>query len=302
MEPNVSQFIEYLKNVKKLSDNTLQSYRRDIVQYITYINNSDVSSYENILPSTVSGYMVVLKNEGKADSTVARSLASIRAFYKYLQKQKISLSDPTDDIHTVKSERKLPQILTSQEVNLLLEQPSMAELKGIRDKAMLEVMYATGMRVSELILLNINDENIDAGCIICRNNAKERVIPLYSQAIDVVKKYLSDVRPLLVKNPADKALFVNLNGARLTRQGFWKIVKTYTKKAKISKHITPHTLRHSFAVHLLENGADLKSIQQMLGHTDISSTQIYANVISNKIKNVYNNAHPRARAGKSGLI
>jgi len=240
--------------------------------------------------------MLALQDEGRANATVSRSLASIRAFYKYLCDQKISPTDPTDGIQTVRVERKIPQILSSREVNLLLEQPSMAELKGIRDKAMLEVMYATGIRVSELISLDVDDTNIDVGYIVCRNNNKERIIPLYSEAIDVVKKYLLQVRPALVKNPTDKALFVNFNGSRLTRQGFWKIIKTYTKKAKISKQITPHTLRHSFAVHLLENGADLKSIQQMLGHSDISSTQIYTSIVSNKIKNVYNSAHPRARS------
>ncbi|MCK9478470.1 MAG: site-specific tyrosine recombinase XerD [Firmicutes bacterium] len=282
--------------MRQLSDNTLQSYRRDIVKYITYTKKNQINSYENILPSIIKEYMLALQDEGRANATVSRSLASIRAFYKYLCDQKISPTDPTDGIQTVRVERKIPQILSSREVNLLLEQPSMAELKGIRDKAMLEVMYATGIRVSELISLDVDDTNIDVGYIVCRNNNKERIIPLYSEAIDVVKKYLLQVRPALVKNPTDKALFVNFNGSRLTRQGFWKIIKTYTKKAKISKQITPHTLRHSFAVHLLENGADLKSIQQMLGHSDISSTQIYTSIVSNKIKNVYNSAHPRARS------
>jgi len=296
VDPNICLFIEYLKNEKQLSNNTLQSYQRDIIKYITYIKKNDITSYENILPSTITKYFFTLQNEGKANATISRSLASIRAFYKYLYNQKIAFSDPTDNIHTVKTERKLPQILSSSEVNLLLEQPSLAEQKGIRDKAMLETMYATGMRVSELISLNIDDANTDVGYIICRNKNKERTIPLYSEAVGAIKKYLANARPVMIKNPTEKALFVNFNGEGLTRQGFWKIIKTYTKKAKITKHITPHTLRHSFAVHLLENGADLKSIQQMMGHCDISSTQIYTSVVSNKIKNVYLNSHPRAKS------
>lgn len=295
MEPNVNRFIDYLDKVRHLSNNTLQSYRRDIEQYITYIKNNKIESYEKISPAIITGYMLHLQNKGRAAATVARSLASIRAFYKYLCKQQILSIDPTGDIHSLKSQRKLPEFLTSQEVNLLLEQPSVGEIKGIRDKAMLEVLYATGIRVSELISLNTEDENIDVGYIICRNNNKERIIPLYSEAMVSLKRYIDNVRPMLIKNPDETALFVNINGGRLTRQGFWKIIKLYTKKANINKHITPHTLRHSFAVHLLENGADLKSIQEMLGHSDISSTQIYTSVVNNRIKNVYNNAHPRAR-------
>lgn len=293
MTSDINSFMKYLENIKQLSSNTLQSYRHDVERYITYTKKNNIP-YESILPSVITGYMLALQNEGKAASTVSRSLASIRAFYKYLQSQKICPSDPTGGIHAIKPERKLPQILTSQEVNLLLEQPSMAELKGVRDKAMLEVLYATGMRVSELISLNVNDENVDVGYIICRNS-NERIIPIYAEAVTAIKRYLQSARPVFVKDSDEQALFVNVNGGRLTRQGFWKIIKTYTKKANITKQITPHTLRHSFAAHLLENGADLKSIQEMLGHSDISSTQIYTSVVTNKIKNVYNNAHPRAR-------
>ena len=295
MEPNLNMFMDYLENIKHLSSNTLQSYRRDLGQYITYIKNNKLDCYENISPSTILGYMLHLQNEGKATATVSRSLASIRAFYQYLFKQKICTTDPTGELRSLKAERKLPQIMTSQEVNLLLDQPSSSDFKGIRDKAMLELLYATGIRVSELIALDVNDINVDVGYIISRNNTKERIIPLYTEAVNALKKYISYARAVLIKNPDENALFVNVNGSRLTRQGFWKIVKSYTMLANIKKVITPHTLRHSFAAHLLENGADLKSIQEMLGHCDISSTQIYTNVISNKIKNVYNNSHPRAK-------
>lgn len=295
MEPNVDSFIEYLDSTKHLSENTLQSYRRDIGQYITYIKKNNIEKYENIPSSVILGYMLYLQGEGKASATVSRSLASIRAFYQYLFKKKLCTCDPTCELHSLKQEKKLPQILSSHEVNLLLEQPSGADLKGLRDKAMLELLYATGIRVSELISLDVDDVNIDVGYIICRNNMKERIIPLYAAAVSALKKYLSGVREVLLRSPDETALFVNINGGRLTRQGFWKIVKAYKAQANIKKEITPHTLRHSFAAHLLENGADLKSIQEMLGHSDISSTQVYMNLVSNKIKNVYNNAHPRAK-------
>ncbi|MDR0405947.1 MAG: site-specific tyrosine recombinase XerD [Clostridiales bacterium] len=296
MEPNLDSFMEYLEHTKHLSNNTLQSYRRDLGQYLAYIKNNDIQRYENISPSIILGYMLQLQNEGKAAATVSRSLASIRAFYRFLFQQKKCSFDPTGELRSLKPEKKLPQILSGREVNLLLEQPSGGDMKGARDKAMLELLYATGIRVSELISLNITDVNVDVGYIICKNNRKERVIPLYAAAVSALKKYITSVRPLLLKSADEVSLFVNVNGSRLTRQGFWKIVKAYKKKANISTDLTPHTLRHSFAAHLLENGADLKSIQEMLGHSDISSTQIYMNVVSNKIKNVYNNAHPRAKA------
>ncbi|OQB11567.1 MAG: Tyrosine recombinase XerD [Firmicutes bacterium ADurb.Bin193] len=296
METYMGAFMEYLQMSKRLSSNTLQSYRRDIGQFITYIKNNSSCDYENITPSVVLGYMLHLQNEGKAAATVSRSLASIRAFYQFLYRQKVCAYDPTTELHCLKAEKKLPQILSSSEVNLLLDQPSGADLKGIRDKAMLEVLYATGIRASELISLNVSDVNTDVGYIICRNNSKERVIPLYPDASRALKKYLTSSRTVLVRDNDETALFVNVNGGRMTRQGFWKIIKVYKTRANINKDITPHTLRHSFAAHLLENGADLKSIQEMLGHSDISSTQIYASIVSNKIKNVYNSAHPRAKA------
>jgi len=296
MDMLLNNFIEYIKNEKKLSDNTVQSYRRDIEQYITYLEEIGKNDCTTVAPTAFLNYMLYLQKKGKATSTISRCIASTRAFYHYLQMNNLCRVDPTENVHSFKPEKKLPQVLTSHEVNLLLQQPSGVDLKSIRDKAMLELLYATGIRVSELINLNISDLNIDVGYIICRGSDKERIIPLYPRAIASLKKYLSDARPVMIENENDVSLFVNINGKRLTRQGFWKIIKSYQVQAKINKDITPHTLRHSFAAHLLENGADLKSIQEMLGHSDISSTQIYANVIKNKINEVYKNAHPLAKA------
>lgn len=294
MNDNVSRFITYLLKEKKVSENTLQSYKRDIDHYIAYLNETHVCDVTDATNTYVISYMSALQRDGKAPSTVSRSLASIRSFYRYLIHVNMIECDPTLGVKPLKVERKLPQVLTNQEVVLLLEQPNGMNLKGYRDKAMLELLYATGIRVSELISLEVDDVNLEVGYISCKGAKKDRVIPLYSAAVRAVRDYLENARVVMVQNPAENALFVNRNGARLTRQGFWKIIKFYKEKAHINKEITPHTLRHSFATHLLENGADLKSIQEMLGHSDISSTQVYANVMKKKIKEVYKNAHPRA--------
>jgi integrase/recombinase XerD len=227
-------------------------------------------------------------------STISRNLASIRSLYQYMSKNKMIEQDPTIELDSPKVEKKLPQILSTHEVELLLEQPKCVDLKGYRDKAMLELLYATGIRVSELINLNTADVNIEMGFIKCNKGSRERMIPIGSIAVNALREYINKSRGLLIHKPDEKAMFVNINGKRLTRQGFWKIIKQYKNQAKISKDITPHTLRHSFAAHLLENGADLRSIQEMLGHSDISSTQIYAQITKNKIKEIYKKTHPRA--------
>lgn len=296
MDLHLESFMQYMKDEKKLSANTLESYRRDVAQYIAYLQDNGIMDYTTVTPTMFLNYMLYLQKVGKAASTVSRSIASIRAFYHYLRKLSLCSTDPTENVHSLKQERKLPQILTSEEVDLLLEQPSGKDLKSIRDKAMLELLYATGMRVTELISLNIEDFNGDVGYILCRSTEKERIIPLYPQAVQAIKKYITDARDIMIDVEDEKALFVNINGKRLTRQGFWKIIKQYKNMANISKDITPHTLRHSFAAHLLENGADLKSLQEMLGHSDISSTQVYTNVVKNRLKEVYKNAHPRSKA------
>ena len=294
METYLNDFVGFLQTEKKVSRNTLESYRRDMSQYITYLEQADIDNMTGVNSATIMSYLVHLQTEGKAASTISRSLASIRAYYRYLGKRELVSADPTMDVHSFKVEKRFPQILTNREVELLLEQPDCSDTKGYRDKAMLETLYATGIRVSEMIALNVDDVNLELGYIRCRNNTKERMVPLYPKAIDALHNYLENARKLMIANSEENAVFDNCNGNRLTRQGFWKIVKLYKNKANIKKDITPHTLRHSFAAHLLENGADLHSIQEMLGHQDISSTQVYAQLVKKKIKDVYQKAHPRA--------
>lgn len=289
----VENFLEFLQNDKKLSDNTLQSYNRDIKLYCNYLNENNLEIV-NIENEEIKTYLENLKTKGKAVSTVSRNLASLRSFYQYLHRTKVINEDPTMNIESPKIERKPPKVLTSEQVELLLEQPKCVDLKGYRDKAMLELVYATGIRVTELISLNISDINLEEGYIKCAGKAKERVIPIGTLAVNALKEYIEKSRSILLKDESDKALFVNVNGQRLTRQGFWKIIKQYKAQANIDVDITPHTLRHSFAVHLLENGAELRAIQEMLGHSDISSTQVYAQIGQNRIKDVYMKSHPRA--------
>lgn len=293
MEKQINNFLEFLKNDKKLSENTLQSYRRDIVQYEEYISKKN-TDYLNVESEDIGSYLKYLQKSNKKSSTISRSLASIRSFYQYLLRTKVITKDPTDGIQSPKIEKKAPSVLSSQEVELLLEQPSTEDLKGMRDKAMLEFAYATGMRVTEIISLDIDSVNLDQGFVVCKNGAKQRNIPLGTMSLKALKDYIEKARPIIIKDDSIKALFVNINGKRLTRQGFWKIVKYYKEQAHISKEITPHVLRHSFATHLLQNGADLKAIQTMLGHSDISSTQVYMQFQDDGLKNIYKKAHPRA--------
>ena len=292
MEKQVILFLEFLKNEKRLSENTLQSYERDIKQFENYINKEE-KDYIKLTCEDIQQYIEYLKEINKKTSTISRNIASIRSFYQYLVRTKNIKEDPTDNIQSPKIEKKAPTILTSEEVELLLEQPDMVELKGIRDKAMLEFAYATGMKVTEIIMLDIEDVNLETGYVKCRTG-KERTIPLGKMSLKALKEYVQKVRELLIRSEDEKALFVNINGKRLTRQGFWKIIKFYKEQAHIEKEITPHILRHSFATHLLQNGADLKSIQTMLGHSDISSTQVYMQFQDEGLKNIYQKAHPRA--------
>ena len=293
MEKQVKLFLEFLQNDKKASDNTLQSYRRDIEQYQNYINENKIN-FSKVTTEELATYFEHLKEIGKKPSTISRNLASIRAFYQFLVKNRKAKKDPTIGVQSPKIEKKAPSILTSKEVELLLDQPSNVDLKGIRDKAMLEFAYATGMRVTEIISLNISDVNLVEGYVRCNKANKARTIPLGTLSLKALTEYVKKARPVLIKDDSTQALFVNINGSRLTRQGFWKIVKYYKEQAHISKEITPHVLRHSFASHLLQNGADLKSIQTMLGHSDISSTQVYMKFQNDSIKNMYNKTHPRA--------
>ena len=293
MDKQIKLFLEFLQNDKKLSDNTLQSYRRDIVQYQDYLAHNKIN-YSKVTKDEIKEYLEVLQNMNKKTSTISRNLASIRSFYLFLLKNKMVKADPTEGIQSPKIEKKAPCVLSSKEIELLLNQPSNVDLKGIRDKAMLEFAYATGMRVTEIISLDIDDVNFEDGYVACKAGSKKRVVPIGSLSLKALKEYAENVRPILIKNEKDKALFVNINGRRLTRQGFWKIVKFYKEQANITKEITPHVLRHSFATHLLQNGADLKAIQSMLGHSDISSTQVYMQFQEGNLKNIYKKAHPRA--------
>ena len=286
MEKQIKLFLEFLQNDKKASDNTLQSYRRDIVYYNKYLESNKMN-YTKVKEEDIKDYMEHLQEVGKKPSTISRNLASIRAFYQFLVRNKKIKVEP-------KIEKKAPSVLTSQEIELLLDQPKDVDLKGTRDKAMLEFAYATGMRVTEIISLNVSDVNLEESYVVCHSREKQRNIPLGSLSLKALKEYMEEARPVLIKNENEKALFVNINGQRLTRQGFWKIVKYYKEQAHITKDITPHVLRHSFATHLLQNGADLKAIQTMLGHSDISSTQVYMQFQDNGLKNIYKKAHPRA--------
>ena len=293
MEKQLKQFLKFLEVDKRASNNTLQSYKRDLIQFENYLREKEIK-YSKVTEQDIKDYIDYLSENGKKASTISRTIASIRAFYQYEMKNKKTIQDPTEHIQSPKIEKKAPCVLTSQEVELLLEQPTDVDLKGIRDKAMLEFAYASGMRVSEIIGLNIQDVVFEEGIVICKNGNKKRMIPLGKMCLNALKEYVDNARSILVKTEKETALFVNLNGKRLTRQGFWKIIKYYQEQANITKDITPHTLRHSFATHLLQNGADLKSIQMMLGHSDISSTQVYMQFQNGGLNDIYKKAHPRA--------
>ena len=293
MEEQLNLFFGFLENDKKVSSNTLQSYKRDLKQFEKYIQEKG-EDYSKITDEGIKTYIKYMQEIGKKPSTISRGLASIRSFYQYEVKEQKIEKDPTEGIQSPKIEKRVPSVLTSNEVALLLEQPKNVDLKGTRDKAMLEFAYATGMRVTEIISLNIEDVDLERGYATCRNGKKERTVPLGNISLKALKDYVQNARDVMIKDKNEKALFVNVNGQRLTRQGFWKIIKYYKEQAHIEKDITPHVLRHSFATHLLQNGADLKAIQTMLGHSDILSTQIYMQFQDETLKNVYKKAHPRA--------
>ena len=290
----IEMFERYLTEDKKASANTLSSYLRDIRQLAEYLDNQTEHGLIDADAEDLGEYIAMLRGNGKSVATVSRSIASIKCLYSHLFiKQRITVN-PAQGLIPDKNTQKLPEILTSKEVELLLDQPECIDPKGYRDKAMLELLYATGIRVTELIDLDISDVNLTAGVVRCRSRDKERFIPMYPKAVKALEDYINLVRPQMIALPDEESLFVNVSGERMSRQGFWKIMKYYQKKAHIDKDITPHTLRHSFAAHLLENGADIHAIQEMLGHADISSTQIYSQLVKKQLKDVYNKAHPRA--------
>ena len=290
----VLAFENYLLNIKHASENTVASYMRDIRQfrdYLTDVEDLEICSCDH---QCIYRYTTHLTEKGKSAATINRGIASLRSFFHFLLSENMIEEDPVQNISQQKTEKKLPQILSGYEVEELLKQPNLKDHKGLRDKAMLETLYATGMRVSEMIALNVGDVNLVGAFIRCEGNGKPRIIPLYPEAVRALETYIGQIRPQIATAGENTALFVNMSGERMTRQGFWKIIKYYQKSAKINKEITPHTLRHSFAAHLLERGADLHSLQEMLGHSDISSTQIYTQFIKQNLKNIYNKTHPRA--------
>lgn len=297
MEFQIKDFIHYLLVEKGLSKNTLISYERDLKGYIHYIQSvENMNSLQEVQRFQIVHFLGFLKDQGKSSKTIARHIASIRSFHQFLLREKVVDHDPSVHIDRPKLEKSLPKVLSLKEVEKLLDFPKANDHYGMRDKAMLELLYATGIRVSELIGLNIEDAHLTMGFVRCIGKGnKERIIPLGKTAADAIQKYLDEGRPQFVsKKYTDKALFLNHHGKRLTRQGFWKILKRLTAEAGIVKELTPHTLRHSFATHLLENGADLRAVQEMLGHADISTTQIYTHVTKTRLKDVYSQFHPRA--------
>ena len=290
----ISAYENYLTKVKQESNNTIASYMRDIRQFAGWLSTTEELDTVDATQENISRYMEVLEEEGRSTATQARCVASLRNFYSYLVSSGFLEQSPVTDVKVERKERKLPQILTNREIELLLSQPVCIDDKGFRDKAMLEVLYATGMRVSELIDLNVSDVNLDQGIVKCTTSRKTRSIPLYPAAQKALRVYMDEHRDFLLTDSDEPALFVNVNGTRISRQGFWKILKHYQETAHIDKDITPHTLRHSFAVHLLENGADIGSVQELMGHCDISSTQLYTHMLNQKIKQVYEKCHPKA--------
>ena len=290
----IGAYENYLTKVRQASSNTISSYMRDIRQFAEWLQQSEELDVVDAKQLNISRYLSHLERDGRSGATISRCLASLKNFYGYVVSSGFLEATPVTDIKVDRGEKKLPQILTGREIELLLAQPSCVDAKGYRDKTMLEVMYATGIRVTELISLDIDEVNLELGVIKCNGTKKTRSIPLYPAALRALTVYINEVRSGMLAYPEEKALFVNVNGMRMSRQGFWKILKHYQDTAHIEKELTPHTLRHSFAVHLLENGADLGSLQELMGHSDISSTQMYTQMINQKLKSVYAKCHPKA--------
>ena len=288
-------FKSYLENTKKCSKNTLDAYLRDVNQFILYCSQNGAKSIEKVNENYITKYIEYLTFIGKSDSTKTRIVASLHSYFNFLLTQGVIDNDPTKDVKGPKTTRKIPDVLDNNEIMQLLSQPVGNDYKSIRDKAMLELLYATGIKVSELIDLKISDINLQIGIIHMHSSKHERIVPLYPAANKHLTEYCMVARPALVQSTAEEHLFTNMNGQPMSRQGFWKIIKFYADKAGIKKDITPHTLRHSFAAHLLENGAQLKDIKDMLGHSDISSTQIYAQLIKSKYVQSYAKFHPLAK-------
>jgi len=296
MEQLVDSYLLHLEVERGLARNTLDSYRRDLTKFVSYLRRHGVIGLEQVDRREIMSFMEGLHNSGRAAATISRNLAAIRSFYGFLSQENLVVKNPSTELDSPKIPKRLPQILTISQINTLLEQPDGITAGGIRDKAMLELLYATGIRVSELVDLNTLDINLEMGFLRCLGKGtKERIVPMGKTAISCIYTYLEKGRGKLIRDSHEQAVFVNIHGRRLTRQGFWKILKKYVRQAGFEDDITPHTLRHSFATHLLENGAGLRSVQEMLGHSDISTTQIYTQVTANRLRDVYQKFHPRAK-------
>ena len=294
MDKAIPAFINYIKRSKGASANTEVSYQRDLKKLADYLQQEKkIDSWDKVTKTDLNSYMLYLEKSDYAASSVCRSVASLRAFFRYMAKRGMIASDPSDELKPPRVEKKAPAILSIDEVTRLLEAPKTDTPKGMRDKAMLELMYATGMRVSELLAMKTGDIHLDLSYAICRDRSKERVIPFSSSCAKALHLYLEKARETFVHEKDESYLFMNVQGKKMSRQGFWKVLKNYAEEAGISSEITPHTLRHSFATHMLSNGADLKSLQEMMGHSDISSTQFYVNAGLSYMKDVYAKAHPR---------
>lgn len=293
MEKEINAFITYLHNVKNTSNNTELSYKRDLEKVKQFMASRGIAEAKDVSAKDLSDYVKYLEDNRFAAATVSRNIASLKAFYHFMVEEGLVAEDISEKLKAPKIEKKLPSIMSPDEVVRLLEQPSGDSPKEIRDKAMLELLYATGIRVTELITLKVSDVNMQMNFILCKDRNKERIIPFGAAAKNALARYLDGTREAMLENKSSDVLFANCSGQPMSRQGFWKLIKYYAKRADIKADITPHTLRHSFAAHLVENGADLRSVQEMLGHSDISTTQIYANMNHNHIREVYAKAHPR---------
>ena len=293
MKNRIEEFIHFLSEEKKSSANTVLSYRRDLLKLSQFLESKQVTDVQDITRTDLSSYVMYLEDKGFTAATISRAIASTKAFFHYLVKKKIVETSPAEDLKAPKIKHQLPEILSTEQVVRLLEQPSGDTPKDLRDRAMLELLYATGMRVTELLNLKTSDVNLSVGYIDCNDGRKERIIPFGNEAKDALMKYIAHARESMVYDSGENTLFVNCSGVPMSRQGFWKLIKHYAKQAGIDSDITPHTLRHSFAAHLVENGADLQSVQAMLGHSDIQTTQVYAAMNKMHLKEVYDRSHPR---------
>lgn len=295
MDQLLDSFLAYITVEKGLSKNTLESYGRDVRKFLTFLEEQEIKAVQDIKYENILDFLSSFKKQGFSDTTTVRTIVSIKQFFKYLLIEKIIQEDPSSQIQTPKMKKSIPGVISLEDVEKILNAPDENTPEGIRDLAMLEVLYATGIRVSELISLKLNEVNFEMGFIIVYGKgSKERIVPMGTEAQEKLKTYMADSRPVLLKQRDCKELFVTRRGKGMTRQGFWKLIKTYALKSDIRKSISPHTLRHSFATHLLERGADLRTIQIMLGHSDISTTQIYTHVENERLKEIHKKYHPRS--------